>query len=109
MKGLARRVFGFFAGTVRRQLIWGVVLVHAVMMTLFVHDLTLRQQAFLIDSQTEEASNLAQTLSVTAISQMLASDLAGLQELAAAVTVVSYFVTRGGDSARGTVRSGEWR
>ena len=85
MKGLARRVFGFFAGTVRRQLIWGVVLVHAVMMTLFVHDLTLRQQAFLIDSQTEEASNLAQTLSVTAISQMLASDLAGLQELAAAV------------------------
>ena len=30
MKGLARRVFGFFAGTVRRQLIWGVVLVHAV-------------------------------------------------------------------------------
>ena len=49
----------YFTGSVRRQLIWGVALVHAVMMTLFVHDLTLRQQEFLIESQTEEAENLA--------------------------------------------------
>lgn len=79
------RLRTFFAGSVRKQLIWGVALVHAVMMTLFVHDLTIRQHDFLLESQTEDAGNLADTLSLTAISPMLASDLSGLQELTAAV------------------------
>ena len=86
MKQFGARIIALFAGSLRQQLIWGVALIHAVMMTLFVHDLTVRQKEFLIQTQTEEATNLAQTLSLTAISQMLASDLAGLQELAIAIS-----------------------
>jgi PAS domain S-box-containing protein len=85
MRAHAKVVLGFFSGSLRRQLILGVALVHAVMMTLFVHDLTLRQQEFLIETRTEDARDLAHTLSLTAISPMLASDLAGLQELVSAV------------------------
>jgi signal transduction histidine kinase/CheY-like chemotaxis protein len=70
-----------FNGSLRKRLIWAVALVHAVMMTLFVCDLTIRQKDFLLESRTEEASNLANTLRLSAITPMLASDLAALQEL----------------------------
>jgi len=76
---------GLFSASVRRQLIWGVALVHAAMMTLFVADLTVKQHEFLVDSQVDQAQSLAETLSVTAITPMLSSDLSGLQELMVAV------------------------
>jgi len=69
------------AGTVKRQLIWGVALVHAAMMTLFVVDLSQRQQQFLLDNQHQQAASLAQSLSLTAITPMLSGDYSGLQEL----------------------------
>lgn len=72
-------------GTVRRQLIWGVALVHAVMMTLFVYDLSLRQRDFLIESQTSQAVSLAQNLSLISATPLLSSDLSGLQELTMAI------------------------
>jgi diguanylate cyclase (GGDEF)-like protein/PAS domain S-box-containing protein len=86
MNAALTRVTRYFAGSVRRQLIWGVALVHAVMMSLFVYDLTIRQHDFLIESQTDVARNLAKTLSLTAISPLLASDLAGLQEMTLALS-----------------------
>lgn len=82
---LKQRVAALFAGSLRKRLIWAVALVHAVMMTLFVHDLTIRQKEFLLESRTEEAINLATTLRLTTITPMLASDLAALQELSTAV------------------------
>jgi diguanylate cyclase (GGDEF)-like protein/PAS domain S-box-containing protein len=85
MSALWQQLRAYFTGSVRRQLIWAVALIHAVMMSLFVHDLTLRQQDFLVENQTDEARNLAKTLSLTAISPMLASDLSGLQELTLAL------------------------
>jgi diguanylate cyclase (GGDEF)-like protein/PAS domain S-box-containing protein len=85
MNAALKRMTLYFAGSVRRQLVWGVALVHALMMSLFVYDLTLRQHDFLIGSQTDVARNLARTLSLTAISPMLASDLAGLQEMSLAL------------------------
>mgnify|MGYP001018438785 CR=1 FL=1 len=72
-------------GTVRRQLIWGVALVHAVMMSLFVYDLSLRQRDFLIESQTSQAVSLAQNLSLISATPLLSSDLSGLQELTMAI------------------------
>jgi diguanylate cyclase (GGDEF)-like protein/PAS domain S-box-containing protein len=86
MNAPLRRLTQYFAGSVRQQLIWGVALVHAVMMSLFVYDLSLRQHDFLVESQTDVARNLAKTLSLTAISPMLASDLAGLQEMTQALS-----------------------
>jgi diguanylate cyclase (GGDEF)-like protein/PAS domain S-box-containing protein len=72
--------------TVRRQLIWGVALVHAVMMSLFVYDLSLRQREFLIESQTSQAVSLAQNLSLISATPLLSSDLSGLQELTMAIS-----------------------
>jgi len=85
MNRLRGWVVTVFSASVRRQLIWGVALVHAAMMTLFVADLTVKQHEFLVDSQVDQAQFLVETLSVTAITPMLSSDLSGLQELVMAV------------------------
>ena len=71
----------FLFGTLRGRLILGVALVHAVMMTLFIVDLTVRQRAMLLDHQEEDAKALAETLSTSAASWLAAYDIAGLQEL----------------------------
>ncbi|TXT17249.1 MAG: multi-sensor hybrid histidine kinase, partial [bacterium] len=68
-------------GSLRRQLVFGVAVVHAVMMSLFVWDLSLRQQEFLLARQTEQSQSLADTLAVSAAAGLLARDSAGLQEL----------------------------
>ncbi len=75
----------WFSATVRRQLIWGVALVHAVMMSLFVYDLSQRQRDFLIESQASQAISLAQNLSLISVTPLLSSDYAGLQELTTAI------------------------
>ncbi len=75
-----------FAATVRRQLIWGVALVHAAMMSLFVYDLSVRQQAFLLENQVAQATSLAQNLSLMAITPLLSSDFSGVQELTMAIS-----------------------
>ena len=81
MNAWHRSLTTLFTGSVQRQLIWGVALVHAVMMSLFVYDLSNRQKDFLIESQASEASTLAKNLSLIATTPLLSSDLAGLQEL----------------------------
>ena len=86
MKVWQDRLLSLFTGSVKRQLIWGVALVHAVMMTLFVYDLSLRQKDFLIESQASQAVSLAQNLSLIATTPLLSSDLAGLQELTLAIS-----------------------
>ena len=72
---------GLFTSSVQRQLIWGVAAVHALMMTLFVYDLSLRQKDFLVESQASQATSLAKNLGLIAATPLLSSDLAGLQEL----------------------------
>ncbi len=76
--GSLRRLF---AGSVRRQLVFGVAAVHAVMMSLFVWDLSLRQRDFLLERQAEQAQSMVQTLALSAASGLLARDVSGLQEL----------------------------
>ena len=53
-------------GTLRRQLAVGVALVHAVMMSVFVFDLVVRQQEVLQARQADEARSLARTLALSA-------------------------------------------
>jgi PAS domain S-box-containing protein len=71
----------FLSSTLRGRLILGVAGVHAVMMTLFIVDLTARQRAMLLDRQEDDAKALAETLSTSAASWLAAYDIAGLQEL----------------------------
>jgi PAS domain S-box-containing protein len=71
----------FMFGTLRGRLILGVALVHALMMTLFIIDLTIRQRAILLDRQLEEATALARSLSTSAAIWIESYDVSGLQEL----------------------------
>jgi len=71
----------FLLGTLRGRLILGVAAVHAVMMTMLIIDLTVRQQAMLLDHQIEEARALSHTLATSAGGWILADDISGLQEL----------------------------
>lgn len=71
----------FLFGTLRGHLIIGVAAVHAVMMALFIADLTLRQRAMLLDRQTEQAIALSQTLATSAAGWIASDDISGLQEL----------------------------
>ncbi len=66
---------------VRAQLILGVALVHALLMSLFVWDLTQRQQERLLERQEEQAQALAHSLAVSGAVWLAARDLAGLQEI----------------------------
>lgn len=78
---ILQKLHGLFLGTLRRQLIFGVAVVHALMMTLFVGDLTMRQKALLLERQTEQAVALSATLATSSAGWLAANDLAGLQEL----------------------------
>ncbi|NJD91880.1 MAG: PAS domain S-box protein, partial [Geobacter sp.] len=71
----------FCFGTLRGRLIIAVAAVHAVMMTLFIADLTMRQRAMLLDRQTEQATALSQALATSAAGWIAANDIAGLEEL----------------------------
>lgn len=71
----------FFLRTLRGRLILGVAAVHAVMMSLFIIDLTTRERAMLLDRQSEGAESLAQSLATSAAGWIASADISGLQEL----------------------------
>ena len=78
---IGNKFYDFFTKTVRRQLIWGVVLVHAVLMMLFVWDVTNRQQNLLLDQQITHATALAHSVSTSSAGWLLSRDVIGLQEI----------------------------
>ncbi|MBE9562466.1 MAG: hypothetical protein IMF12_06350, partial [Proteobacteria bacterium] len=67
--------------SIARQLMLGIVLVHAVLMSIFVIDLVGREKTFLIDLSQKQAIGLAQTLATTGISWVLAQDFIGMEEI----------------------------
>ncbi|MBF0308457.1 MAG: PAS domain S-box protein [Magnetococcales bacterium] len=67
--------------SLRNQLILGVALVHAVLMTVFVFDLVERQREFLHIQGEKQAVSLSQTLAANSISWVLANDVIGLEEV----------------------------
>jgi PAS domain S-box-containing protein len=78
---MLKRLSRFLLGTLRGRLILSVAAVHAVLMALFVLDLTVRQSAMLLDRQIEDATALSQSLATSAAGWIVANDVAGLQEL----------------------------
>ncbi|MBF0410307.1 MAG: response regulator [Candidatus Riflebacteria bacterium] len=71
----------FFVDTLRGRLILGVAIVHALMMVLFMADLTSRQLSIFLESQEEMALGLSQSLATSATVWLAANDISGLQEL----------------------------
>ena len=78
---MIKKLYRFLLGTLRGRLIISVAAVHAVMMTLFIGDLTVRQRAMLLDRQKEEAAGLSQAVATSAAGWLTADDISGLQEL----------------------------
>lgn len=72
---------GFWTGSIRRQLMLGIALVHAVLMTIFVTELVERERHFLHRQAVEQATSLAQTLAANSTSWVLADDVEGLTEV----------------------------
>ncbi len=77
-----KRIKKYLFETLRGKLIISVALIHALMMTIFIIDLTYRQHKIIIERQTEEAMSLSQALSTSAAGWIVSNDISGLQELA---------------------------
>jgi PAS domain S-box-containing protein len=81
MVTILRNLWSLWFGTLRRRIIVSVALVQAVMMALFVYDLTQRQEGLLIDRQVEQTTALSQALAVSAAGWLAADNISGLQEI----------------------------
>lgn len=69
-----------WTASIRRQLMLGIILVHAVLMSIFVYDLVERQRKFLHTQSIEQAKSLSKTLAANSSSWVLANDVIGLEE-----------------------------
>ena len=68
-------------GNLRRQVMSGMVLTVALLMSLFVWDTTRRQQDVVAMHQTEQALAIVRSMAVSGSSALAARDVAGLQEI----------------------------
>ena len=68
-------------GSLRRQLMLGMVMVVTLMMSLFVWDLTRQQQAEALDRQSERAAAIAHSVAASSAVWVRSSDTSGLQEM----------------------------
>ncbi len=71
----------FFLGTVRRQLVIGMVLTVGTMMSVLVWDLTRRQEAVARVQQTDQAHAIARSVSISGAAWLASRDLKGLEEI----------------------------
>ncbi len=74
----------FMTASITRQLMLGIALVHAVLMTVFVFDLVARERDFLSEQSKSQALSLAATLAANGTSWVLANDVVGMEEVIAA-------------------------
>jgi diguanylate cyclase (GGDEF)-like protein/PAS domain S-box-containing protein len=86
MKKLFSPIIRFWTKSIRHQLVLGIAVVHAVMMSFFVYDLVERQREFLHQQSLEQTKSLAQSLAVSSVSWLLSNDVAGLQEVVSSLS-----------------------
>lgn len=78
---LTTHIKNIFRKSIRRQLVIGIALVHAVLMTLFIVDLVNRQSHFLEKENLGQTVSLARALAANSVSWVLANDVVGLEEI----------------------------
>ena len=71
----------WLTGTLRRQLTVGMTLMVAVILLLFVVDSTRREQAYVLQQQSEQATDLAESMAHSSTVWLASRDFAGLQEI----------------------------
>lgn len=84
MKKLSTFLIQIWTVSIRRQLMMGIILVHAVLMSIFVFDLVERQGEFLHEQSVQQAKSLSETLAVNSTTWILANDVVGLEEVVSA-------------------------
>ncbi|MCB1172909.1 MAG: response regulator [Leptospiraceae bacterium] len=67
--------------SIKRQLITSIALIHAILMIIFIVDLTSRQSRFLHEQNKAQAISLTRTMAINSVSWVLAKDYAGLDEI----------------------------
>ena len=84
-QALKRKPFHqFFLGTLRGRVILSVAAVHALIMSLFIVDVTARQRSFLYERQLRDAEVLARSLASCVAGRVAAADIASLQMIVVA-------------------------
>ena len=78
---MIRKLKKIWTATVARQLILGIALVHAALMSIFVFDLVGRQRDFMIEQNTSQTRGLAETLAANGTSWILSNDIVGIEEV----------------------------
>ena len=78
---MPNKIQNFLFGTLRRQLIFGVAITHAILMSSLLFDLTQRQEVMFLERQKEHAIALTQSLALSSAGWVAANDIGGLQEL----------------------------
>jgi len=78
---MLKRLYHYFSSSIRNQLILGITLVHAVMMSIFIFDLVEKERDFLSNQGQIQAKALAETLAINSTSWVLARDIVGMTEV----------------------------
>jgi len=78
---MIKKLKHFWTQSISRQLILGIALVHALMMSFFVYDLVDRERDFLAKQSQEQAKGLVETLAANSTSWVLANDFIGIEEV----------------------------
>lgn len=81
MKSLLKNFLALTLYSVRGRIIAGVLLLHAVLMSVVVWDMTRHQHDFMQAQLANQGAGLARTLAVNAPSWLIANDINGLEEL----------------------------
>jgi len=79
------RLTWFLAGTLQRRMVAGMTLVMAITMSLFVLDMTRRQEAVALQQHVLQARALTQSVSASSAVWVASRDYSGLQEIIAAL------------------------
>ncbi len=71
----------FFSKSIKRNLASGIIITYAILMSLFIYNMTDRQREFLSQQALIQTQSLATTFSKNATSWVLATDYIGLEEI----------------------------
>lgn len=71
----------FWPEKIKNQLIVGIAIVHAALMSIFVFDLVQREKEFLLEQKHQQAISLSQTIATNTTEWVMSQNLSGLQEI----------------------------
>ena len=78
---MVKNIINFFTKNLKRELIIAIVLTHAVMMSIFIYDLTKQQKNFLHQQSLSQTKSLTTTIASNSSTWVLSNDYVGMFEI----------------------------